>query len=121
MTETYFLQEETKNSKLEEEIRQIGENPFFNDNDNYFILKKNYNFVYKDNSPRGLDLDITINIPYYQDVIIKLPNYTNIKNRWVLYSILFFPTLLICYWIMEMVINNGIFKTRIKSDIPIKI
>ena len=121
MTETYFLQEETKNSELEEEIRQIGENPFFNDNDNYFILKKNYNFVYKDNSPRGLDLDITINIPYYQDVIIKLPNYTNIKNRWVLYSILFFPTLLICYWIMEMVINNGIFKTRIKSDIPIKI
>ena len=33
---------------MEEEIRQIGENPFFNDNDNYFILKKNYNFVYKD-------------------------------------------------------------------------
>ena len=48
MTETYFLQEETKNSELEEEIRQIGENPFFNDNDNYFILKKNYNFVYKE-------------------------------------------------------------------------
>ena len=121
MTETYFIQEENIINTFEDEIKEVNENPFQKDDDNYFILKNNYNFIYKENNPHSLDLDITINIPYYQDVIIKLPNYTNMKNKWVLYSILFFPTLFICYWLMEIVINNGIFKTRIKSDIPIKI
>ena len=121
MTESYFIQEQNTNHKLINEIREVIDEPFNKDIDNYFILKKNYNFVYKENNPNSLDLDITINIPYYQDVIIKLPNYTNIKNKWVLYSILFFPTLFVCYWLMEIAINNGIFKTRIKSDIPIKI
>ena len=121
MTETYFIQEESTISSFEDEIEEVNTDPFHKDDDNYFLLKKNYNFVYKENNPSSLDLDITINIPYYQDIIIKLPNYTNIKNKWVLYSILFFPTLFVCYWLLEIVINNGIFKTRIKSDIPIKI
>ena len=122
MTETYFIQKETISSTLNDEINKMSENgPFDEGYDNYFILKNNYNFIYKENKPYSLDLDITINIPYYQDIIIKLPNYTNIKNRWVLYSILFFPTLFVCYWLMEKFINNGIFRTRIKSDIPIKI
>ena len=121
MTETYFMQEEKISDSFEDEIEEVINEPFTKDDDNYFILKKNYNFAYKETDQNSLDLDITINIPYYQDIIIKLPNYTNIKNKWVLYSILFFPTLFVCYWLMEIVINNGIFKTRIKSDIPIKI
>lgn len=121
MTETYFLQEERSEANFNDEIDIVRAEPFHQDDDNYFILKNNYNFIYKEKDPYSLDLDITINIPYYQDIIIKLPNYTNIKNRWVLYSFLFFPTLFICYWLMEIGINNGIFKTRIKSDIPIKI
>ena len=120
ITETYFIQEPNTDYTLNEEINEVMVDPFNKDIDNYFILKKNYDFVYKENNPRSLDLDITINIPYYQDIIIKLPNYTNIKNKWVLYSILFFPTLLVCYWLMGIAINNGIFKTRIKSDIPFK-
>ena len=121
MTETYFMQKDNSQSKFEEEIESIKWDNYTNNDENYFRLKNNYNFIYKENNAKSLDLDITINIPYYQEIIIKLPNYTNIKNRWVLYSILFFPTLFICYWLMEIVINNGIFKTRIKSDIPIKI
>ena len=121
MTETYFMQEEDTNFDLDTEIEKLSNSPFQNDDDNYFALKNNYNFVYKQKNTHSLDLDITINIPYYQEIIIKLPNYTNIKNRWVLYSFLFFPTLFVCYCLMEMFINNGIFKTRIKSDIPIKI
>jgi len=121
MTETYFIQEEKIRDSFEDEIEEAINEPFKKDDDNYFLLKKNYNFAYKETGPNSLDLDITINIPYYQDIIIQLPNYTNVKNKWVLYSILFFPTLFICYWLMEIVINNGIFKTRIKSDIPIKI
>ena len=39
----------------------------------------------------------------------------------LLYSMLFFPTLFVCYWLMGLVIDNQIFKTRIKSDIPIKL
>ena len=120
MTETYFIQEPNNDNALSEKINEVMVDPFNKDIDNYFILKKNYDFVYKENNPRSLDLDITIYIPYYQDIIIKLPNYTNIKNKWVLYSILFFPTLLVCYWLMGIAINNGIFKTRIKSDIPFK-
>ena len=120
MTETYFMQEEDTNFDLDTEIEKLSNSPFQNDDDNYFALKNNYNFVYKQSDTHSLDLDITINIPYYQEIIIKLPNYTNIKNRWVLYSFLFFPTLFVCYCLMEMFINNGIFKTRIKSDIPIK-
>ena len=121
MTETYFMQEEDTNFDLDTEIEKLSNSPFQNDDDNYFALKNNYNFVYKQSDTHSLDLDITINIPYYQEIIIKLPNYTNIKNRCVLYSFLFFPTLFVCYCLMEMFINNGIFKTRIKSDIPIKI
>jgi len=121
MTETYFIQEEKISDSFEDEIEEAINEPFKKDDDNYFLLKKNYNFAYKETGPNSLDLDITINIPYYQDIIIQLPNYTNVKNKWVLYSILFFPTLFVCYWLMEIVINNGIFKTRIKSDIPIKI
>ena len=121
MTETYFIQEPESALSLNEEINEAMVDPFNKDIDNYFILNKNYNFVYKENSPNSLDLDITINIPYYQDIIVKLPNYTNIKNKWVLYSILFFPTVFVCYKLMEMVINNQIFKTRIKSDISIKL
>jgi len=121
MTETYFIQEEKIRDSFEDEIEEAINEPFKKDDDNYFLLKKNYNFAYKETGPNSLDLDITINIPYYQDIIIQLPNYTNVKNKWVLYSILFFPTLFVCYWLMEIVINNGIFKTRIKSDIPIKI
>ena len=120
MVETYFLQEEKKKS-LEEKINEIKGSPFRQDKDYYFLLKNNYNFVYKESGSDTFDFEITINIPYYQEVIVKLPNYTNIKNKWVLYSILFFPTLLMCYWLMGIAINNGIFKTRIKSDIPIKI
>ena len=120
ITETYFIQEPNTDYSLSEEINEVMVDPFNKDIDNYFILNKNYNFVYKENNPTCLDLDITINIPYYQDIIVKLPNYTNIKNKWVLYSILFFPTLFVCYWLMGIAINNGIFKTRIKSDIPFK-
>ena len=120
MTETYFIQEPNSAQSLNEEINEVMVDPFNKDIDNYFILNKNYNFVYKENNPNSLDLDITINIPYYQDIIVKLPNYTNIKNKWVLYSILFFPTLFVCYWLMGIAISNGIFKTRIKSDIPLK-
>ena len=121
MTETYFMQEEDINFDLDTEIEKLSNSPFQNDADNYFVLNNNYNFVYKQSNTHSLDLDITINIPYYQEIIIKLPNYTNIKNRWVLYSFLFFPTLFVCYCLLEMFITNGIFKTRIKSDIPIKI
>ena len=120
LTETYFSQEEQTDVSLSDEIEELKRD-YLKNEDNYFLLKNNYKFVYKENDPHSLDIDITINIPYYQEVIIKLPNYTNIKNKWVLYSILFVPTLLVSYWIMGIAINNGIFKTRIKSDIPIKI
>lgn len=121
MTETYFLPKENNDYSVQDEIDKLSNSPFQNDDDNYFILNNNYNFAYKEETTRSLDLDITINIPYYQEIIIRLPNYTNLKNRWVLYSFLFFPTLFVCYCLMAMFINNGIFKTRIKSDIPIKI
>ena len=122
LVETYFLKEQT--SDFNEEIHTVLNDPFNRDENYYFEYKTNNIVVNKQQEGTenlGIDIDITINIPYYQDIIVELPHYTNLKNKWVLYSILFFPTLFICYWLMGIVINNQIFKTRIKSDIPIKL
>ena len=118
--ETYFLQEESNKKNLEEEINEVLNNPFDKNDNYYFDFKKNSIYIQKTNIEK-FDFDITMNIPYYQEVIVQLPNYTNLKNKWVLYSFLFFPTMYICYMLMGLVIENHIFKTRIKSDIPIKI
>ena len=122
LVETYFM-EKDGTSTFEDEVNEVLNDPFNRDANYYFEFKKNNIIVNKANEEEnlGLDIDITINIPYYQDIIVELPNYTNLKNKWVLYSILFFPTLFVCYWLMELVINNQIFKTRIRSDIPIKL
>jgi len=122
LVETYFMEKDGA-STFEDEINEVLNDPFNRDVNYYFEFKKNNIFVNKVNREEnlGLDIDITINIPYYQDIIVELPNYTNLKNKWVLYSILFFPTLFVCYWLMDLVINNQIFKTRIRSDIPIKL
>ena len=124
LIETYFIQNENSDSNLNDEINTVRDKPFSRNDNYYFEYKKNFISVQKAREEeRGgnFEFEIIINIPYYQDIIVQLPGYTNLKNKWVLYSILFFPTLYVCYLIMELVINNQIFKTRIKSDIPIKI
>ena len=113
------METEGQLSSFENEINEVLNDPFSRNDNYYFEYKKNNIFAYKGGN--GLDFDITFNIPYYQDIIVQLPNYTNLKNKWVLYSILFFPTLYVCDWLMAFAINNQIFKTRIRSDIPIKI
>ena len=122
LIETYFMKNEGSNLKFNEEINEVLNDPFSRDENYYFEIRKNNIYVEKgENNDNGIDFEITVNIPYYQDIIVQLPHYTNLKNKWVLYSMLFFPTLFVCYWLMELVIDNQIFKTRIKSDIPIKL
>lgn len=120
LVETYFMDTQGTNSDLETEINEAKENPFSRDSDYYFEYKKNNIHISK-GSETKFTFDFTFNIPYYEDIFVQLPNYTNLKNKWVLYSILFFPTVFICYKLMELAIENQIFKTRIKSDIPIRI
>jgi len=124
LVETYFMDTQGTNSDLETEINEAKENPFSRDSDYYFEYKKNNIHISKTPTPNTetkFTFDFTFNIPYYEDIFVQLPNYTNLKNKWVLYSILFFPTVFICYKLMELAIENQIFKTRIKSDIPIRI
>ena len=121
LVETYFMETQGTNSDLETEINEAKENPFSTDKDYYFEYKKNNIYVSKVQGETQFTFDFTFNIPYYEDIFVQLPNYTNLKNKWVLYSILFFPTVFICYKLMELAIENQIFKTRIKSDIPIRI
>jgi hypothetical protein len=121
LVESYFMKTEGDKSSFEDEINEVLNDPFSRNDNYYFKYKKNNIFVHKTTQATGMDFDITFNIPFYQDIIVQLPNYTNLKNKWVLYSILFFPTVFVCYCLMEMVIKNQIFKTRIKSDIPIKL
>ena len=122
LVETYFMETQGTNSDLETEINEAKENPFNTDNDYYFEYKKNNIHVSRYvQGETKFTFDFTFNIPYYEDIFVQLPNYTNLKNKWVLYSILFFPTVFICYKLMELAIENQIFKTRIKSDIPIRI
>lgn len=122
LIETYFMKNEGKDLTFDEEINEILNDPFSRDENYYFEFRKNIIYVERGNAAdEDIDFEITVNIPYYQDIIVQLPHYTNLKNKWVLYSMLFFPTLFVCYWLMELVIDNQIFKTRIKSDIPIKL
>ena len=122
LLETYFTDEDiTENNEINDDDQEkIKNDPFNRDDDYYFEYKVNSKTIgFEGKNP--FTFKITIYKPYYQDIIIQLPNYTNLKNKWILYSILFFPTLFVCYWLMGIVINNKIFKTRIKSDIPLKI
>ena len=123
LVETYFMETQGSSLNYEDEINSIINDPFNRDDNYYFEYKITDILVEREEATANneLEMEININIPYYQDIIVELPNYTNLKNRWVLYSILFFPTVYVCYCLMEMVINNQIFKTRIRSDIPIKI
>ena len=122
LVESYFIETQGTNSDLETEINEAKENPFGRDKDYYFEYNKNNIHVSKGvQGETNFNFDFTFNIPYYEDIFVQLPNYTNLKNKWVLYSILFFPTVFVCYKLMEMAIENQIFKTRIKSDIPIRI
>ena len=124
LTESYFMKNQGTGLSFEEEIGVISNDPFDRNDNYYFEYKKTDILVEKVESGtqnKILEIEININIPYYQEIIVELPNYTNLKNKWVLYSILFFPTVFVCYCLMEMVIKNQIFKTRIKSDIPIKL
>ena len=120
LLETYFTDKGNTENYEDDEIEKIRNYPFSRDDDYYFEYKVNSKTIgFEGTNP--FRFEITIYKPYYQDIIIQLPNYTNLKNKWILYSILFFPTLYVCYWLMGIVINNKIFKTRIKSDIPLKI
>lgn len=124
LTESYFMKNQGTGLSFEEEIDVISNDPFDRNDNYYFEYKKTDILVEKvetGTTNKILEIEININIPYYQEIIVELPNYTNLKNKWVLYSILFFPTVFVCYCLMEMVIKNQIFKTRIKSDIPIKL
>ena len=122
LIETYFMKNEGKNLTFDEELNEVLNDPFSRDDNYYFEFRKNSIFVEKsNNNNEDIEFEITVNIPYYQDILVQLPHYTNLKNKWVLYSMLFFPTLFVCYWLMGLVIDNQIFKTRIKSDIPIKL
>ena len=120
LIETYFMKNEGKNLTFDEELNEVLNDPFSRDDNYYFEFRKNSIFVEKGDK-EDIEFEITVNIPYYQDILVQLPHYTNLKNKWVLYSMLFFPTLFVCYWLMGLVIDNQIFKTRIKSDIPIKL
>ena len=124
LVETYFMDNQGTNSDLSHEIEEVRANPFNRDNDYYFEYKKNNIYVVKENEGSNVNtfqFKFTFNIPDYEDIFVQLPNYTNLKNKWVLYSILFFPTVFVCYKLMELAIENQIFKTRIKSDVPIRI
>jgi len=122
LVETYFMDNQGTNSDLSHEIEEVTANPFNRDNDYYFEYKKNNIYAIKEvSADKTFQFTFTFNIPDYEDIFVQLPNYTNLKNKWVLYSILFFPTVFVCYKLMELAIENQIFKTRIKSDVPIRI
>jgi len=126
LVETYFMDNQGTNSDLSHEIEEVRANPFNRDNDYYFEYKKNNIYIIKGEEKNSenkykFKFKFTFNIPDYEDIFVQLPNYTNLKNKWVLYSILFFPTVFVCYKLMELAIENQIFKTRIKSDVPIRI
>lgn len=124
LVNNYFINEEEEQINFDKEAEDIVNYPLRDtSNQDYYLEFKKYYFIAQitDQTSSTLDIDVSITIPYYQDIIVALPNYTNLKNLWVVYSMLFFPTLYICYRLMKFVIERQIFKTGIRSDLPIKL
>lgn len=121
LSDNYFIQSDNFQEKnLKEKITDLEVD--VGSDENYINYKKDYIFIEKGNeSRRRIELDISMDIPYYQNIIVELPHFTNLKNKWVIYSILFYPTLYICYSLVKFTFKNQIFKTSIKSELPIKL
>lgn len=78
-------------------------------------------FVMPYKSSRETELDISIIIPSYQEVIYISPLLTTLKFAWIQYLSIFIPSVFVCYFILLFIFRYQIFETSVINDLPKKI
>ena len=81
-----------------------------------------FEYYYKNIIPSDKDQDIYVNsiieIPSYQQIIVGMPSYMNLKFKWIKYLAAFIPTYLIIWNYLNFFFKNRIANVSVQGDLP---
>jgi hypothetical protein len=93
---------------------------------NNFTFGRDYStkfeYTYKNIIPSNSDKDVYVNsiieIPSYQQIIVGMPSYMNLKFKWIKYLAAFIPTYIIIWNYLNFFFKNRIGNVIIQGDLP---
>ena len=93
---------------------------------NNFTFGRDYStkfeYTYKNIIPSNSDKDVYVNsiieIPSYQQIIVGMPSYMNLKFKWIKYLAAFIPTYLIIWNYLNFFFKNRIANVSVQGDLP---
>ena len=93
---------------------------------NNFTFGRDYStkfeYTYKNIIPSNSDKDVYVNsiieIPSYQQIIVGMPSYMNLKFKWIKYLAAFIPTYLIIWYYLNFFFKNRIANVSVQGDLP---
>ena len=93
---------------------------------NNFTFGRDYStkfeYTYKNIIPSNSDNDVYVNsiieIPSYQQIIVGMPSYMNLKFKWIKYLAAFIPTYLIIWNYLNFFFKNRIANVSVQGDLP---
>ena len=81
-----------------------------------------FEYYYKNIIPSDQDQDIYVNsiieIPSYQQIIVGMPSYMNLKFKWIKYLAAFIPTYIIIWNYLNFFFKNRIANISVQGDLP---
>ncbi len=81
-----------------------------------------FEYYYKNIIPSDKDQDIYVNsiieIPSYQQIIVGMPSYMNLKFKWIKYLAAFIPTYIIIWNYLNFFFKNRIANVSVQGDLP---
>ena len=81
-----------------------------------------FEYTYKNIIPSNSDKDVYVNsiieIPSYQQIIVGMPSYMNLKFKWIKYLAAFIPTYIIIWNYLNFFFKNRIGNVIIQGDLP---
>ena len=93
---------------------------------NNFTFGRDYStkfeYTYKNIIPSNSDKDVYVNsiieIPSYQQIIVGMPSYMNLKFKWIKYLAAFIPTYIIIWNYLNFFFKNRIANVSVQGDLP---
>ena len=93
---------------------------------NNFTFGRDYStkfeYTYKNIIPSISDNDVYVNsiieLPSYQQIIVGMPSYMNLKFKWIKYLAAFIPTYLIIWNYLNFFFKNRIANVSVQGDLP---
>ena len=93
---------------------------------NNFTFGRDYStkfeYIYKNIIPSNSDKDVYVNsiieIPSYQQIIVGMPSYMNLKFKWIKYLAAFIPTYIIIWNYLNFFFKNRIANVSVQGDLP---